>query len=140
MHVYSFLIPFFWICVISNTEKYMPEQFMKQKSVMGLNLICRNWSSIIGIQQVATTLCKKNPAYRRHWLSGPMRIEPPLTKENLFLGCPKKMGEGMRMGSENNNFHFLFWRGDAWGVLWGLLRGVCHILPFSAVQCSSALQ
>ena len=39
MHVYSFfLVQFFWICVISITEKYRPEQFMKQKKLL-LDLI-----------------------------------------------------------------------------------------------------
>ena len=54
----------FWISVISNTEEYMPGQFMKQESCMGLNLIHRTCSSIIDIQQIARILCKKNSSIR----------------------------------------------------------------------------
>ena len=91
-----------------------------------MNWICRNWSSILCMQQIPTLLCKKkNPAYGKHWLSWLIRIEAPIPKENLFfLVCKKQnqklWGGVLRMGSENKNFQFLFWRGDTCEV--GLLN------------------
>ena len=37
------------------------------------------------------------------------------TKKKLVLGCPKKMGGGVRMGSENKNFHFFLAGGHLGG-------------------------
>ena len=79
----------------------MPGQFMKQESLIGLNLICRNWSSIIGKQQKATTLCKKKIQHTgdtdsldRFVMSVQKTFflfsDPILTPLHFFLGPLKK--------------------------------------------------
>ena len=94
MFIVFFSSVFFWICVISNTEKYMPEQFIKQKSLMGLNLICRNCSSIIGIKQIATTLCKEKSSLQEALTLLTNADRSTDNKRNPFLGCLKQWGGG----------------------------------------------
>ena len=122
----------------------MPGQFMKQESFMGLNLICRNWSSIIGIQQIATTLCKKKSSIQETLTLLTDADRSTDDKRNPFFGVSKKKWGGVRMGSENKNFHFLFWRGDTWGGTLGVTEGGCvtyHLLvQYNAVQLCSRVQ
>ena len=74
----------------------MPGQFMKQENVMGFSLICRKWSCIIGIHQIAIYLVSiyKEPSFegQYHEMSSPKIFTLHSLKLNpsVVLGVVKK--------------------------------------------------
>ena len=138
-----FKLSFFWISVISNTEKYMPGKFIKQGSFMGLNLICRNWSSITGIQQIAKHFVKKFIRQEILTLLTDAKRSTNNKRKPLFGVSKNKVGEGWGWGQQKKIFIFFFGRGILMGTL-GVTEGGCVTYPllvqYNEVQLCSRVQ